>query len=590
MIKAETIQEILEKNNIVEVVGAYTTLKKKGKIYFGLCPFHKEKTPSFSVDEEKQLFHCFGCGAGGDLIHFIRKMENENFVEAVKHLGDRVGIDVEADEYDGKRSRIYDMNRIAASFYNDKLKAGGNKGNEYIKERQITEESVKDFCLGYADNSGDLSKHLMAKGFSKNEIIEASLGRETNGIMHDFFYNRLMFPIFDIKSRVVAFSGRTIDNDTRKYVNSGSTPVFKKSDIVYGLPQSIESKKESVLIVEGLMDVITLRQGGIKSVVATLGTSFTDSHFKLLSKKFKNIYVCFDSDEAGFKSAIKFCKEYIQYNEKCRIVTYSGKDPDEHIKEYGKDSFFERIRKAEKTIDFMLRLKTEACLACSTNEEKIKLIEESLAFFRSISEVVVRQVVIADFAERLGLNKNELIKKAEDDIAVEGKKQHYKQDKVKKEYLSNPTHENERSLINIFCNFPEAAVYFNNKSDLEKSSIEIIEPLYLRLIKNIVEFITSNPSPANVKQYIIFNHVKENEEFDKIELSEIIMSDFVSDLDYARKMVDDNIFRLRLAKMENDIRSLDITDNTPEKVSEKNDLIKAFDELAEIYKNWLSSL
>ena len=347
-IPSQIIQEITDKCDIVDLVSKYVRLKRSSGEYVGLCPFHGEKTPSFHVSADKQLYHCFGCGEGGTVINFVMKMENLSFLEAVKFLGERVGVAVpESTDYDDKiakrKQRLYEINKEAGRFFYTSLGSDeGKVAREYFASRGLSKETVVKFGLGFAPYSWDkLLKHLKSKGFSEYEAIDAGLiVKGQKGSAYDRFRNRVMFPIFDIRGNLIAFGGRVLDDSKPKYLNTSDTPVFDKSSNLFALNLAKKSANKTFVVVEGYMDVITLHQYGIDTAVASLGTSLTDGHALLLKRYADEVVLCYDSDEAGIKAANRGMEILSRHDIKTKIITLPGsKDPDEFCRKNGVDAF-----------------------------------------------------------------------------------------------------------------------------------------------------------------------------------------------------------------------------------------------------------
>ena len=311
----ELIEEVRMKNDIVDVISGYVRLQKKGANYFGLCPFHNEKSPSFSVSPGKQMYYCFGCGAGGNVYTFIQEYENYTFPEAVKMLADRAGVNLPEIEYseeakkaESKRSRLLEINKEAAKYFYFQLRARqGETGYRYLRDRQLSDETIKKFGLGFANKtSNDLVQYLRSKGYSPELIHEAGLCNvdEKHG-MYDKFWNRVIFPIEDINHRVIGFGGRVMGDGTPKYLNSPETPIFDKSRNLYGLNFARTSRKGNIILCEGYMDVISMHQAGFDQAVASLGTAFTLGQASLLKRYTKEVLLSYDSDGAGVKAALR---------------------------------------------------------------------------------------------------------------------------------------------------------------------------------------------------------------------------------------------------------------------------------------------
>lgn len=367
----ELINEIFAQNDIVDYVSQYVRLKKNGRDYTGLCPFHKEKSPSFHVNQDKQLFHCFGCGAGGNLVQFVMRSEGLDFVEALKLMADRAGIILpEEDSFADdklyrKKKRIYEMNRTAARFYYETLTKSdeGKTGLKYFSQRRISAATVTKYGLGYAPDSFDyLKKHMNGLGYSDGELLEAGLCVAKNDKIYDKFRGRVMFPIIDLRGNVIAFGGRIIDSSEKdgykppKYLNSAETPVFNKGKNLFSLNLAKKSDNAQCILCEGYMDVISVYQSGIANVVATLGTALTESQAKLLMKYTGEILLCYDSDDAGQAATRRAIGIITGVGGKCRVMQLKGaKDPDEYIKSYGTDLFKAAMRDALPSTEYLIK-------------------------------------------------------------------------------------------------------------------------------------------------------------------------------------------------------------------------------------------
>ena len=363
----ELIEEVRSRNDIVDVISGYVHLQKKGANYFGLCPFHNEKSPSFSVSRSKQMYYCFGCGAGGNVFTFLMEYENATFPEAVKTLADRAGISLpqadeseEAKKEQSRRSRLLSINKEAAKYFYFQLRAKqGEQGLVYLRQRQLTDETIHRFGLGYANKTADdLVRYLKGKGFSEDLIREAGLCHtdEKHG-MYDKFWNRVMFPIEDINHRVIGFGGRVMGDGKPKYLNSPETPIFDKSRNLYGLNFARSSRKGNIILCEGYMDVIAMHQAGFNQAVASLGTAFTLGQAGLLKRYTKEVLLSYDSDGAGVKAALRAIGILKEAGLTGRVINLEPyKDPDEFIKNLGAEVFQERIDNAENSFLFEIRM------------------------------------------------------------------------------------------------------------------------------------------------------------------------------------------------------------------------------------------
>lgn len=366
----ELIEEVRSRNDIVDVIGSYVKLKKKGSSYMGLCPFHNEKTGSFSVTPSKQMYHCFGCGAGGNVFTFLMQYENYTFVEAMQELAQRVGIelpqhemtDAQKKEAD-KKSRLLEINKEAAKYFYSLLRSPrGQRAHDYFKKRELTDETMQKFGLGYSDQySNDLYKYLRSKGYEDNILKESGLisYNEVRGA-YDKFWNRAMFPIMDTHNRVIGFGGRVMGDGEPKYLNSPETKIFDKSRNLYGLNIAKSSRREYILLCEGYMDVIALHQAGFDNAVASLGTALTSGHASLLKRYAKEVYITYDSDKAGVKAVLRAIPILKEVGITTKVVNMRPhKDPDEFIKALGADAYQERIDNANNSFMFEISVLEE---------------------------------------------------------------------------------------------------------------------------------------------------------------------------------------------------------------------------------------
>lgn len=366
----ELVEEIRSGNDIVDVISGYVRLTKKGSTYFGLCPFHNEKTPSFSVSPNKQMYYCFGCGAGGNVITFLMEYENYTFPEALEVLATRIGIELPKQEMSvaqkqasDKRARLLEVNREAAKYYYTLLKSErGTRAHEYFKNRGLSEETIKKFGLGYSDKySDDLYRYLRTKGYQDELLKDSglmSIDEKRGG--YDKFWNRAMFPIMDVRGKVIGFGGRVMGEGEPKYLNSPETMIFDKSRNLYGLNFARSTKKSQILLCEGYMDVIALHQAGFDNAVAALGTAFTVGHANLLKRYTKEVYLTFDSDGAGIRAAMRAIPILKEAGIMSKVINMKPyKDPDEFIKGLGAEAYEERMTQAENSFMFEIRMMEE---------------------------------------------------------------------------------------------------------------------------------------------------------------------------------------------------------------------------------------
>lgn len=363
----ELIEEIREKNEIVDLIGGYVKLQRKGSSYFGLCPFHNEKSPSFSVSPQKQMYYCFGCGAGGNAFTFIMEYENYTFLEALKMLAERAGVELpeleysrEAKEQADKKAQLLQINREAAKYYYVQLRSRqGRQAMEYLKGRGLSDETIHRFGLGYSDKfGGGLYRYLKEKGYPDGVLHESGLFNvdERNG-MYDKFWNRVIYPIMDVNNRVIGFGGRVMGDGKPKYLNSPETKIFDKSRNLYGLHAARTSRKKNLIICEGYMDVISMHQAGFTNAVASLGTALTSLQAGLMKRYTDEVLIIYDSDEAGTKAALRAIPMLKGVGLATKVVNLKPyKDPDEFIQNEGREAFEKRLEEAENSFLFEVRI------------------------------------------------------------------------------------------------------------------------------------------------------------------------------------------------------------------------------------------
>ncbi len=411
----EFLTELRMRCDIEQVISPYVNLKRRGKNLVGLCPFHNEKTPSFTVYPDSQSFYCFGCGAGGEAIAFIRRAENVDFSEAVKFLCDKSGMVMPEENFDTslsqKRKRMYEINKEAARFFNACLfKEEGREGLEYFKSRGFKKSTITRFGMGYAPNEWRaLLTYMRSLGYSYEELYEANLANrsEKNGKIsyYDSFRNRVMVPIIDVRGNVVAFGGRVLDDSKPKYINTSDTLVYKKSLGVFGLNFAKNSGEKTLILVEGYMDAISLHQAGFTNAIACLGTAFTNEMAHLLSRYADEILLCYDADEAGQKATDRALGVLNSIGMKLRVIKLSGgKDPDEILKKYGPERFKSLIDGAANDIEFAL-LKARDGFELTTSDGKMKYLEKAAEILSKTRNVITQDIYSSRLSEELGVKK-----------------------------------------------------------------------------------------------------------------------------------------------------------------------------------------
>lgn len=408
------LEDIKANINIVDIVSEYVQLKRHGRNYFGLCPFHNEKSPSFSVSENKQIFHCFGCGVGGDAIGFIKKIENIDFKEAVEILAEKAGITlpkVEVTEEEQRRlhlkERVYELNKIAAEFYHNNLYSPNSKpAQEYVKKRRMNNTALKSLQIGYAGNFDELYKELKNKGFSEEEIYESKLVlKSSKGIPNDAFKKRLMFPIKDVKDKVIAFGGRALDDTKPKYINSPDTICYNKGRNLYALNIAKKTEKDYFIMVEGYMDAVSLHQRGIDNVVASLGTALTEAQGRLLKRYKSKIIIGYDADAAGQGATMRGLDILQNLGYDIRVLQLEGaKDPDEFITKYGSGKFEIYLKNAISLVEFKIK-NLKQNLDINQANDKIKFLNEISKILFNTKNKFEKEVYIEKISETYGISK-----------------------------------------------------------------------------------------------------------------------------------------------------------------------------------------
>ncbi len=407
----EIVSEVMQANDIVDIVSGYVRLKRSGNSLMGCCPFHREKTPSFHVSADKQLYHCFGCGAGGSVIQFIMNAEGLDFPDALRFLADRAGIrlpenDGSRDEEKYKRKhKMYEMNKDAARYFRECLLSNeGASAQTYLTKRQLSGKTIAAFGLGYAPSGWDgLLKYLRGKGYDRSMMVDAGLCiMNDKGHVYDRFRDRVMFPIFDVRGNITGFTGRILSGDAAKYMNSPESIVFDKGKNLYGLNLAKKSTRGYYILVEGNMDVISLHQAGINAAVAACGTAFTRDQARLLSKS--PVYLCFDSDGAGQKALQRAAEIFKEFETPIKVIEMADvKDPDDFIKKYGAKEFENLIKKAktltEHRMDMLLR-----GVDLNDTSQKIEMLKGASKLFASIPSAVEREVYVTRLSAKTGIS------------------------------------------------------------------------------------------------------------------------------------------------------------------------------------------
>ena len=409
----EIIEEVRSSNDIVDVISQYVTLKRSGRNYFGLCPFHKEKSPSFSVSPDKQIFHCFGCGVGGNVFHFLSKIENITFRESIEELAERAGITLPVldSREDTKqmelKTKVYEINALAAQFYHENLYKPSSKiAQEYIKKRKLDNKTLQSFLIGYSGNFDELYQMLKQKGYTEEQMMASSMiVKSDRGRYLDRFRKRVMFPIQDVRGKIIAFGGRVLDDSKPKYMNSPETIVYSKGRHLFGMNLAKNSGSKKIIIVEGYMDAISLHQRGINNAVASLGTALTEAQGRLLRKYSEQVIIGYDADGAGQAATLRGLEILQNLGCDIRILQIEGaKDPDEFVVKYGPERFNLYVEKAISLIEYKVKmLKKE--LNIDNANDKIKFLNEIAKLLSKITNELEKEVYVEKIAKEYGISQ-----------------------------------------------------------------------------------------------------------------------------------------------------------------------------------------
>lgn len=568
----ELLDEIKSKNDIIDIVSQYVVLKRSGRNYMGLCPFHKEKSPSFCVSPDKQIFHCFGCGVGGNVIHFIGKIENLNFIESLELLANRAGIElpksgnVEDDRISRLKSRVYELNKCAAEFYHQNLyKPTAKPAQEYVKKRRLDNRTLKAFKIGYSGRFNELYTELHSKGFTEEEILASCLvNKNQDEKFIDRFRNRLMFPIFDARDRVIAFGGRVLDDSKPKYINSPEDIVYSKGRHLFAYNLAKKNNPKTIIIVEGYMDAVSLHQRGISNAVASLGTALTEAQGRLLRRSCEKVVIGYDADGAGQAATLRGLEILQNLGCDIRILQIEGaKDPDEFVVKYGPERFQKHVDSAISLVEFKVKM-LKRQLNLENVNDKIKFLNEVANILSKIENNMEREVYIDKISLEYKVSKEaiyaEVNKKLYGNSQSEKKLERpvttireVKQD-VEEQEVDEKTKKTESLIIYLLINYPDksfvrlANIVKNNLIKLEKNKL-IINKLYEEHGKgNInIESIIDLFEDENIVNY----------------LSGIMSSNFeITDVD---KCIDDVILTYKkeiLLKKRNDIMNKLNSQNT----------------------------
>lgn len=521
----EVIEEVRSRNDIVDIIGSYVSLKKKGNSYSACCPFHHEKTPSFHVSREKQMYHCFGCGAGGNVYTFLMEHENYSFPEAVEALAERAGVKLpeqsmtpEAKHQADVRTKIKDMNKLAAGYFHYLLKnEHGEHAMEYLKNRGLTDETIQKFGLGFSDvYRDDLYKYLKSKGYKDEELKDSGLIKydEKQGAS-DRFWNRVMYPIIDTNNRVIGFGGRVLGDAKPKYINTQDTPAFDKSRNLYGLNLAKKSKRPGIIFCEGYMDVISMHQAGFDNAVASLGTALTVGQVNLVKRFTDKVYLAYDSDEAGTKAALRALEIMREFEMPARVISLKPyKDPDELIQAEGTGGFEERIEQAKSGIMFEIDI-----LAHNYNQEdpqeRTQFQKEAARRLSVIMDPMERKNYVDSVAEQYDIDSDSLkeavtrygtggVNKIDTTAFRDNRNRKLPEEEKELKQLKT-----ERLLITWLIN--ENALF--DKLEGTISAEDFLDPVYRDIVKSLFK---QYADEGKVTPAAIISHYQSKEEHEKV--------------------------------------------------------------------------
>ena len=557
----ELKEEIRVANDIVDVISQYVTLKRSGRNYFGLCPFHKEKSPSFSVSADRQYFHCFGCHKGGDVFTFVSEIERLSFKETIEFLAERGHINLPTLENNGfnekqyLKDKMYQINIEAAKFFHERLYQPLAKiAQNYVKERKLDNSTLKAFKIGYSGEYNELYKHLKNQGFKDNEILATGLViKNDSGKIIDRYRRRLMFPIMTVSGKVVAFGGRRLDNNEKiaKYINSNENLIYSKKQHLFALNIAKQSDSKQLILVEGYMDAISLHQRGIHNVVASLGTSLTEEQGRLLRKYSEQVLMCYDSDGAGQNAIMRGLEILQNQGVDARVIQMEGaKDPDEYIIKYGSERFNLLAKNAISLVEFKVKmLKNKYDLDNAT--DKVRFLKEITKILTSVDNKIEREIYIDKIGKQYGISKEALYvevnkqtyKNTNTNIKLINKSV-FKEKNTNNEEISEAILKREKMILYLLINYYDEAII-----DIKSNIIK--EDFKLPVNRKIFEIITDEKE--NNKESILKNLTNIEDSEMQSQISEIMVSDY--EINSVQKCIEDIIIsytkdRLNARKIE----------------------------------------
>ncbi len=581
----ELIEEIRNSNDIVEVISQYVVLKRSGSNYFGLCPFHSEKSPSFSVSPSKQIFHCFGCNAGGNVIHFVSKIENIGFKETLELLARNAGITLPTldngveDKMQKLKSRVYEINKFAAEFYHQNLyKPTSKLAQEYIKKRKMDNNTLKSFLIGYSGNYDELYRALKNAGYTDQEIFASSLVKKSDkGKIFDSYRKRLIIPIKDVNDRVIAFGGRVLDDSKPKYINSPENIVYSKGRQLFGLNLAKKSGQDKIIIVEGYMDAISLYQRGITNVVASLGTALTQAQGRMLRKYASQIIIGYDADGAGQAATMRGLEILQSLGYDVRILQLDGdaKDPDEYVLKYGSGKFNLCVQKAISLVEFKVKMLKQNINLLNAND-KIKFLNEIANIIAKVTNEFEKEVYIDKISNEYKISKEAIYAQINKILYANSNgsktlKQSVKQREtaIKKNTVSidNKLLKRENLIVSLLMN-PETDTYNKIKDVISPSDFkdernkEIVTKLYSEYENGQAKNVLSLFEDEKIISHITYIMAEDYDVTDIEKAIEDILKTYIKEKninkrnEILKKLDESNITNDERVNLENELREI----------------------------------
>lgn len=581
----ELIDEIRNSNDIVDVISQYVVLKRSGSNYFGLCPFHSEKSPSFSVSPNKQIFHCFGCGAGGNVIHFLSKIENIGFKETLEILARNAGITLPTldngveDKMQKLKSKVYEVNKFTAEFYHQNLYKPTSKiAQEYIKKRKMDNNTLKSFLIGYSGNYDELYRALKQNGYNDEEIFASSLVKKAeNGKVFDSYRKRLMIPIRDVNDRVIAFGGRVLDDSKPKYINSPENIVYSKGRQLFGLNLAKKSGQDKIIIVEGYMDAISLYQRGITNVVASLGTALTQAQGRMLRKYASQIIIGYDADGAGQAATMRGLEilDALGYDVRILQLDEPVKDPDEYVLKYGSGKFNLCVQKAISLVEFKVKMLKQKADLANTND-KINFLNEVANILSKVNNELEKEIYIDKISNEYKISKEAIYAQINkilysnhkgSGIIKQSEKQSFTSIKKKENNIDDKLQKRENMVVSLLMN-TESNIYNKIKDVILPSDFKdernkiIVEKLYEEYEKGEIKNALSLFEDEKIISHITYIMADDYDVNDTDKAVDDILKIYIKEKninkrnDILKKLEDTNLTNDERVNLENELRDI----------------------------------